>query len=164
MIINLLTERGPYRLADAPSDGKWWDVNGDGLVTALDALIVINRLNKWGNHPALPGSVSDPEHLDVNRDGKIDWADAHFVLDYLHGKREFCSTCDVNEDGLVTAFDALLIINFLSQYATNDGSADADFHDAALAELLKLKTENAEEDSPFEPLLDDAVDLLALDG
>ncbi len=111
LIINLLTERGPYRLADAPWDGKWWDVSGDGLVTALDALIVINRLNQWGSHPALPSSVSDPERLDTDQNGKIDQADAQFVIDYLDGNKELCSTCDVNDDGRVSPLDALLIWN-----------------------------------------------------
>jgi len=75
-------------LAPPPWQNKHWalDVNDDGLVTALDALIVINHMNRNGigsaDTPPPPGSST-------------------FV--------------DVNGDRFITPLDVLIIINFLNQ-------------------------------------------------
>lgn len=61
------------------------DVNGDNLVTAIDALIVINAMSRMEAAGEQPAS-----------DGK------HFYL-------------DVNGDGLVTSIDALQVINHLNK-------------------------------------------------
>ena len=56
------------------------DVNGDGQVTALDALNVINELNRD------PDSldVGEWSKYDVNRDGVVTASDALFVINRLN--------------------------------------------------------------------------------
>ncbi|MFO1062506.1 MAG: dockerin type I domain-containing protein [Pirellulales bacterium] len=68
------------------------DVNDDGNITPLDALLIINQLNSVG-----PRSLfgRDPEDL------------PRFI--------------DVNNDGYVTALDALLVINRLNQGGSSEG-------------------------------------------
>ena len=61
------------------------DVNDDGSVTALDALLIINELNTLGAR-----SLIESEMVNFTR----------FI--------------DVNDDGFVTAIDALLLINWLN--------------------------------------------------
>ncbi len=56
------------------------DVNGDGQVTALDALLIVNRLNSDRNSD---GSLSG-NYSDVNRDGLITAIDALWVVDRLN--------------------------------------------------------------------------------
>ena len=64
-----------------PDDAR--DVNGDGLVTPLDALVLINELNVTGPRPA---EVSQPEgpYCNVTRDGTLTANDALVVIDYLN--------------------------------------------------------------------------------
>ena len=69
-----------------------YDVNGDGEVTARDALIVINAIGRHGG----PGPVSE-----------FPWAG--FYL-------------DVSQDGIVSALDALLVINQLARGVPGGGS------------------------------------------
>lgn len=60
-----------------------FDVNGDGFVTPLDALILINELNMNGSR-ALPLRAEEPsESLDVNGDGYITPLDALLVINEL---------------------------------------------------------------------------------
>lgn len=57
------------------------DVNGDGWVTPIDALLIINRLNSMGTG-SLRASVSD--FVDVNRDDYLSPIDALIVINYLN--------------------------------------------------------------------------------
>lgn len=67
------------------------DVNGDGIVTPLDALIVINYINANAGSFALPGSpTSPPRYFDVSA-GPVGDGDAE-----------------------VTALDVLIVVNFLN--------------------------------------------------
>ncbi len=148
LVINRLNERGIHRLTGTPSEGKWWDVNGDGFVTPRDVLIVVNRLNAgWPLPalplPALPLSVSDPRVWDMDPQGEIDWGDTDFVLDCFDGRHVFRPAYGVND------------------HVRDKASAEGDAYGAALTELLGW---NMEEDSPFEPLLDEVIDLLAAAG
>jgi uncharacterized protein YkwD len=60
------------------------DVNGDNLVSSLDALVVINALNA-GNGGVLSGSVGAPAvYLDVNGDGLLSPLDALDILNSLN--------------------------------------------------------------------------------
>lgn len=61
------------------------DVNDDGFVTALDALLIINELNTIGAR-----SLIESDMVGLQR----------FI--------------DVNDDGFVTALNALLLINWLN--------------------------------------------------
>ena len=56
------------------------DTNGSGLVTPLDALLIINRLNAVGGGPVTPEAAL----LDVNRDGSISPLDALMVINWLN--------------------------------------------------------------------------------
>lgn len=74
---------GPIRQR---SHGPLFDVDGNGSVSALDALLVINDLSR---------SQSDSAESSAENEER--------------------SRTDVNEDGDVTAVDALVIINHLSR-------------------------------------------------
>jgi len=60
-----------------------FDVNNDGFVTAVDALQVINDLNRDGSRvlPALPGG---PPFVDVNDDGSVTPLDALLVINEIN--------------------------------------------------------------------------------
>ena len=72
------------KIAPLQNEGQPEDVNEDGFVTALDALLIINDLNRHGAR-----SLADTEHLP-----------RHLV--------------DVDDDGYASAIDALLVINRLN--------------------------------------------------
>lgn len=81
------------------ASSKSFDVNGDGYTTPLDVVIVINHLNEQSSGS---GEAGDCE------------------TQLRHAERAcFISKfqLDVNRDGLVTPFDALAIINYLSASA-----------------------------------------------
>ncbi len=59
------------------------DVNDDGEVTPIDALVVINYLNSNGEGP-LPVNFTGPYYLDVNGDGSATPLDALAVINYLN--------------------------------------------------------------------------------
>lgn len=89
-------------LAPPPWQNKHWalDVNDDGSVTALDALVVINHMNRHGI-----GSADTPPPA----------GSATFV--------------DVNGDRFITPLDVLIIINFLNQVQgtpNESGSAEGE--------------------------------------
>ncbi len=66
-----------------------YDVNGDGVVSGLDALILINHLNKHGPHglpPPKEGSTPPPFY-DVNGDNKISALDALQTINALNARR-----------------------------------------------------------------------------
>ena len=65
------------------------DPNGDGLHTPIDALLIINALNKRGSGPLpdpTPGN-KPPPYYDANGDGKLSPADALVVINCLNGVR-----------------------------------------------------------------------------
>jgi hypothetical protein len=75
----------------APAVPMWhnavlpWDVNGDGTVTPLDVLIVINYLNSHPGDDTLPAlPVEPPQYYDVDNDGRSTAADALSVVNYLN--------------------------------------------------------------------------------
>lgn len=80
------------------------DVNGDGDVTALDALVLINYINAHNGDVSLPADELPPPYLDV--DG----------------------------NGLVTAADVLAVINQLNTAATSSSSAGGEWAGASSAE------------------------------
>jgi hypothetical protein len=70
------------------------DVNGDGLISPLDSLLVINWLNATGG-----GAISaEWSHLDVNGDGFLSPLDAVLVINRLNHAA-------ASEQG-VTSFDS----------------------------------------------------------
>ncbi len=63
------------------------DVDGNGAVTPLDALVIINELNANGNHAL--GQLANPpsgpaDYLDVNGDGQVTPLDALTVINFLN--------------------------------------------------------------------------------
>ncbi|MCY2987785.1 MAG: dockerin type I domain-containing protein [Planctomycetota bacterium] len=63
------------------------DVNGDGLVTALDVLMLINAFNFRGSHDlatAQPPTPAGPPFLDPNGDIWLTPADVILVIDYIN--------------------------------------------------------------------------------
>lgn len=59
-----------------------FDVNGDGIVSALDVLIIINHLNQQGGGPA--PDPNQPPYMDVDGDGDVDANDALEVIMYIN--------------------------------------------------------------------------------
>ncbi|MCU0960500.1 MAG: dockerin type I domain-containing protein, partial [Pirellulaceae bacterium] len=59
------------------------DVNDDGMISPIDALIPINYLNRNGGHKLLGAATSAP-YLDVNGDGFISAIDALQVINHLN--------------------------------------------------------------------------------
>ena len=59
-----------------------FDVDGNGTVEPLDALLVLNFISRHGNGAPAPTSGTPP-FPDVNRDGVVTPLDALLVLNYL---------------------------------------------------------------------------------
>ena len=79
-----------YDLQDPVSAADvYGDTNADGLVTALDALRVLNSLQRFGGSGARgaegegSATIAQSTHLDVNRDGVVTTIDALSVLNAL---------------------------------------------------------------------------------
>jgi len=63
------------------------DVNGDGDVTALDVLIIINYINGRGSDSSLPPpSASPPPYYDVNDDHACTPADVLLVINHINNR------------------------------------------------------------------------------
>jgi len=68
------------------------DVNGDGQITPIDALILINRLNssgpgRLGGSGARGGSGEGPVWVDVNGDGIFSPLDVLIIINWLNRRR-----------------------------------------------------------------------------
>lgn len=127
----------PAPLVQNPFDAG--DVDGDGMVTAIDALIVINELNRNGAHQL---DRSPNGEFGVNGGGETSRP-----LDFL----------DVNGDSSISAFDALLIINRLNStgatayqqpnpldwFVESDAAeqAAADFAESQLGQAMSMTDE-----------------------
>lgn len=91
--VTVTPRQSPHQNPDLPTD-----VNGDGIVTPVDALIVLNMLNR---HEELPDEPSPG-------DGE-----------------ENPALPDVSGDGALTPLDALLIINELNNRNRSDAEGEA---------------------------------------
>jgi len=60
------------------------DVDGDGKVTPIDPLLVINYVNSLESHHLGPGDPSPPPYYDVNGDNSISPIDALLVIDAVN--------------------------------------------------------------------------------
>ncbi len=82
-----LEEEVQTTIAEELSSAK--DINGDGVVTALDLLLVINALNDFGSLPSseLAGFAesSATVNWDINRDGFVTPLDALVMTNYFNG-------------------------------------------------------------------------------
>lgn len=61
------------------------DINNDGEVTAIDALLIINELNSTGPR-RLTAEENGPPYLDANRDGYLSAMDALLVINGLNSE------------------------------------------------------------------------------
>jgi hypothetical protein len=59
------------------------DVNGDGFISPMDPLILINYINANGPGP-IPAGLPRPPYLDVNGDGSVSTADVIIVVNALN--------------------------------------------------------------------------------
>ncbi len=85
--ISVGLKKSPYQNPIEPRD-----VNGDGKITPLDALILINRLNSAGPGPlggdgARGGSGEGPIWFDVNGDGVLSPLDVLIIINWLNRRR-----------------------------------------------------------------------------
>lgn len=61
------------------------DVNGDGSVSPIDALRIINFINRFGSQPLPnPNALTAPDYLDTNGDGFVSPADSLAVVVFLN--------------------------------------------------------------------------------
>ena len=97
------------------------DVNGDGKISPIDALIVINALNLQS------AGTNDGSTSASSEDGSENFFE------------------DVNGDGIVSAIDALRVVNFLlrSNPPTSQATAATDQSFAALSAPLSYATNSA---------------------
>lgn len=81
--ITIIANQSPYHNARIPED-----VNGDGYVSPIDALIVINGLNQKGTHPVPTGGTTNgeppSEMPDVNNDGSVSPVDALIIINHIN--------------------------------------------------------------------------------
>ena len=61
-------------------------MNNDGIVSALDALYIINQLNEFGSYELPATRPSDAMWLDVNKDQWVSPADAIAVINHLNSQ------------------------------------------------------------------------------
>jgi hypothetical protein len=99
-----------------------FDTDGDGMVTANDALILINYINGNSGNSALPSSVVSPPPY-----------------------------YDVNDDSFCTALDILLVINFINAQAAAAASSSGEGESMGARESLGTVQETSSTSS-FVPL------------
>ncbi|TWU60382.1 Dockerin type I repeat protein [Rubripirellula tenax] len=81
------------------------DIDGDGKISAVDALRVINFLGRYGSL-TIDDVLSSSGEVDANGESRVQF-------DFTNLRR-----MDVNRNGTITALDALVIINRLGQVTT----------------------------------------------
>ncbi|MFT7644108.1 MAG: hypothetical protein ACI9G1_005874 [Pirellulaceae bacterium] len=59
------------------------DVNGDGSISPIDVLLLVNFINEHG--VGAPAPENPPPFVDVNEDGVVTPGDALIVVNYLNG-------------------------------------------------------------------------------
>jgi hypothetical protein len=83
-------DSGAWSLQVTDSDGTWHnavnpdDVSHDGVVSAVDALLIINYLNAFGPGPVPSGNP--PPYYDVNSDNFITSIDALLVINFINSQ------------------------------------------------------------------------------
>jgi len=61
-----------------------WDVNQDGLITALDVLVVINEINRNGARPLDSSALVPPPYYDVDGNRSLEALDALIVINFIN--------------------------------------------------------------------------------
>lgn len=94
---------------DIPSNSPWHnalnslDVNADRLVTPIDALLVINRLNAIGAGPLAEGETAFP-YIDTNGDRVASPMDALLVINYLNQSAQATASARVSSSSVSVDF------------------------------------------------------------
>ncbi len=86
-------------IIDSPTAGSAFDANADGMVSARDALVIINHLGRQsatGETP-LADAPSEFDRLDVNRDGRVSALDALRVINRLAENTKLLQTSPAGE-------------------------------------------------------------------
>jgi hypothetical protein len=123
--IPVVAKKSPYQNPVEPRD-----VNGDGEVTPLDALILINYLNSFGPGPLgnFPrgGSGEGPVWVDVNGDGIVSPLDILLIINWLNRHRLIIQTSGRAEGeasgSQVFGGSASLVVRPVSKLASNINS------------------------------------------
>ena len=119
-IYTIRSSAGPGALSNAPPTNilSPTDTTANGATTALDALVIINALNRMSiaEGEQLEGSLT---FLDVNRDSKVTAADALMVISELNRQRQLL----LGRSGSGEQFP--LPLPSLSKQADADGNAAA---------------------------------------
>jgi predicted AlkP superfamily pyrophosphatase or phosphodiesterase/Ca2+-binding RTX toxin-like protein len=63
-----------------------WDVNNDGMVTPVDALLLINQLNTSGTHPLVGSAMIVGPFYDPSGDGTLSPVDVLAVINWLNSQ------------------------------------------------------------------------------
>ena len=149
--VSVVAKKSPYQNPLEPRD-----VNGDGQVTPLDVLILINYMNSFGPGPLggnspRGGSGEGPVWVDVNGDGIISPLDILIIINWLNRQRLLAQSPPMGEGESLPR----LSTNFASTSANfNSTTASQNETRAGLAcPAIKARTD-AEIDLELENLLD----------
>lgn len=98
---------------------KYCDLNGDGSVSKIDALILTRNLASWSGYETLP--IQNLKAIgDFNDDGNINSNDYTALLDAINTSNEILQTVqnvlcvDFNLDGVVDNTDAIILYNYIN--------------------------------------------------
>jgi hypothetical protein len=158
------------------------DTNGDGRISAADALAVINYIGRLGN--AGPGELGSefPSHLDSNEDGKVTARDALVVINHLAQVPPVANPeapsftnpnnpLDVDNSGHVSAEDVDLVLTALERFGFQDivnldveqvggfvdVNADGTLSGLDLLNLINHLGEGGIEQAPFDTAISESV-------
>ena len=121
---------GKPKLSTGQNPINHLDVDGDGMTSPIDALLIHNEMNRHeDSRRAIRWEklVDSAYYLDVNGDDYVSLADAQLVFNHLDGKptgqddsQNPADRFDVNDDGVRSPIDSLLIANELSRHDDRD--------------------------------------------
>ncbi|EMI18592.1 extracellular nuclease [Rhodopirellula maiorica SM1] len=155
-VFAIRTSTGPGSLSNAPPTNivQPTDTNASGETTAMDALLVINSLNRIGGGE---GEQTIPRFLDVNRDNKVTALDALRIINQL-------SRASVNTADIVVTADSLPPLlptttsNNEPDTAASDDAVDTLFGETS-SESLLVRSSATNDSSPSPSTIHlDAVD------
>ncbi len=147
----LASQLRPHRPHRQNSDDIF-DVNGDGAVTPLDALLVLNDVRSNGVRRVPVGSTGSP-FLDVSGDNILSWSDSDLITSYLNSPSPNLWTnadnrFDTNQDGQVDATDAQVVRDSLA-----DGGVSYHYPYGQITEV-HVRTHKGDDLVDFGPLVD----------
>ena len=103
------------------------DVSGDGFVSPVDVLLIIDRLNRFSIGP-LPLPATPPPFYDVNGDGLSSPADALLVIDFLNRQSSgFLSSFESSDHQPSASAGLPPVVAFAASSSTSDASLDVAF-------------------------------------